>query len=84
MWYVYLLYSPSKNRHYIGATNNLESRLEKHNSGKGAKSTRVAKDWILKHFKKFESKSEALSFEYTVKNNTNLRKDFYKKGTKLI
>ena len=58
---------------YVGYTNNLELRLEKHNSNKGAKSTKGYK-WLLIYYKIFKSKGEAMSYEYKLKNNQNKRK----------
>ena len=57
---------------YVGYTNNLESRLKKHNEGKGAKSTR-GKKWILIYSKKFKNKKDAMKYEYFLKNNKKLR-----------
>ena len=51
---------------YVGYTNNLNKRLEKHNSNLGAKSTRGYK-WEFVYKKKFYSKSRALSFEFKLK-----------------
>ena len=66
--------SPNVKKTYVGYTNNLKERLEKHNSNKGAKSTKGYK-WLLIYSKKFKSKSEAMSFEYKLKNNKLLRKE---------
>ena len=57
---------------YVGYTNNLNKRLEKHNSNLGAKSTRGYK-WELIYKKKFYSKSKALSFEYILKKDRKER-----------
>ena len=38
--------SPGVKKTYVGYTNNLKSRVEKHNSNKGAKSTKGYK-WML-------------------------------------
>ena len=57
---------------YVGYTNNLNKRLEKHNSNLGAKSTRGYK-WEFVYKKKFYSKSKALSFEYKLKKDRNER-----------
>jgi putative endonuclease len=65
--------SPGTNKSYVGYTNNIEERLKKHNTNKGAKSTKGYK-WLLIYSKKFKSKSEAMSFEYKLKNNKLLRK----------
>ena len=58
---------------YVGYTNNLKKRVDLHNSGKGAKFTRGRK-WILIYKEKFESKNEAISREYYIKRNKQLRK----------
>jgi putative endonuclease len=65
--------SPGTNKSYVGYTNNINNRLNKHNTNKGAKSTKGYK-WLLIYSKKFKSKSEAMSFEYKLKNNKLLRK----------
>jgi len=57
---------------YVGYTNNIKNRLIKHNSGKGAKSTRGYK-WEIIYRKKFLSKSAAMSFEYLLKKNRKKR-----------
>ena len=63
---------------YVGYTNNLKLRLDKHNSNKGAKSTKGYK-WTLIYSKKFRSKNEAMSYEYNLKNNKTLRKKILEK-----
>jgi|TARA_B110000495_G_C22937544_1_gene548398 putative endonuclease len=65
---------------YVGYTNNLELRLDKHNTNKGAKSTKGYK-WILIYKKKFKTKNEAMSYEYNLKNNKTLRKKLLEKST---
>ena len=65
--------TPGTNKTYVGYTNNIKLRLKKHNTNKGAKSTKGYK-WLLIYNKKFKSKSEAMSFEYKLKNNRNKRK----------
>ena len=73
-FYVYLLksISPNTNKSYVGYTNDLKIRLKKHNSNKGAKSTKGYK-WIVIYSKKFTNKSNAMSFEYKLKKNYHLR-----------
>jgi len=75
LFYVYMLkaINPGINKTYVGYTNNLIDRLNKHNLGKGAKSTKGYK-WILIYKKKFTDKSKAMSFEYKLKNNKSQRK----------
>ena len=73
-YYVYLIIvdNPDINKSYVGYTNNLKSRLLKHNSNKGAKSTKGYK-WRLIYSKKFSTKSNAMSYEYKLKKNYYLR-----------
>ena len=80
-YYTYMLksISPGLKKTYVGYTNNLVSRLNKHNSNKGAKSTMGYK-WLLIYSKKFRDKKKAMSFEYKLKNNKNLRKELLKKS----
>ena len=65
--------SPGTKKTYVGYTNNIENRLEKHNSNKGAKSTKGYK-WLLIFSKKFKSKNDAMSYEFKLKKNRTLRK----------
>ena len=65
--------SHGTSKSYVGYTNNIEERLKKHNTNKGAKSTKGYK-WLLIYSKKFKSKSEAMSFEYKLKKDKSLRK----------
>ena len=61
-----------KNVTYVGYTNNLKRRIDLHNSSKGAKFTRGRK-WKLIYKEKYNSKKEAISREYYIKNNRTLR-----------
>ena len=74
VYYVYFIKTldgyPTKT--YVGYTNNLNKRLEKHNSNLGAKSTKGYK-WEFVYKKKFYLKSKALSFEYKLKKDTKFR-----------
>ena len=69
--------SPGTKKTYVGYTNDLKLRVEKHNSNKGAKSTKGYK-WLLIYSKKFKSKNEAMSFEYKLKKNITKRKEILK------
>ena len=60
--------SSAQPRTYVGYTNNVKLRLEKHNTNKGAKSTRGYK-WVVIYKKMFKDKSKAMSFEYSLKKN---------------
>jgi len=80
-YYTYMLKAVSAGvkKTYVGYTNNLELRLEKHNSGKGAKSTKGYK-WKIIYSKKFKTKSNAMTYEYKLKMNKNLRKKIFEKS----
>ena len=85
VYHVYLIKTLDgyKNKSYVGYTNNLISRINKHNSNLGAKSTKGYK-WELVYKKRFLSKQMALSFEYKLKKNRKERLkliyDFKKKS----
>ena len=74
-FYVYMLKSTTigLNKTYVGYTNNIKNRLVKHNSNRGAKSTKGHK-WILIYKKRFKTKNEAMSFEYKLKKDRKKRK----------
>ena len=63
---------------YVGYTKNLSKRIKLHNSGKGAKFTRGRK-WKLIYKEKYNTKSQAISREYYIKNNKTLRNYIKKK-----
>ena len=72
-YFVYMLKSLSKFPvTYVGYTNDLKKRIKLHNNGKGAKFTRGRK-WRLIYKERLNSKKEAISREYYIKNNKTLR-----------
>ena len=75
VFYVYMLKCINKGvfRSYVGYTNNLKLRLKKHNTGRGAKSTRGFQ-WKIIYKKKFYDKRLAMSFEYKLKKDKKKRK----------
>ncbi|PDH19576.1 MAG: excinuclease ABC subunit C [Pelagibacterales bacterium MED-G42] len=80
IYYVYLIKTINSrlNKTYVGYTNNLRNRLDKHNSNKGARSTKGFK-WALIYKKKFISKSKAMSYEYKLKKNRKKRNEIVEK-----
>ena len=72
--YVYILKTLDGylNKTYVGYSIDVNSRLKKHNSSKGAKATRGYK-WKIIYKKRFLSKSKALSFEYILKKDRKKR-----------
>ena len=79
-YYTYMIKSISSGvkKTYVGYTNNLDLRLNKHNSNKGAKSTKGYK-WLLIYSKKFKTKNEAMSYEYKLKHDRAKRKKILEK-----
>ncbi len=81
IYHVYMLKSLGKNSvTYVGYTNNLKKRIMLHNNSKGAKFTKGRK-WKLIYKEKLNSKSEAISREYYIKNNRVLRNNINIKYT---
>ena len=75
-FYVYLICT--KNNHnsltsYVGFTKNVKKRINLHNTSKGAKFTRGRK-WFLIYKKRFNSKVDAMRYEYILKKDYKLRK----------
>ena len=81
-YFVYVIgsYKNYKLKTYVGYTNNIKKRLDLHNKGKGAKSTR-GRTWKVMYIEKYFTKNEAKSREYYIKKNRkfrNLIKERYK------
>jgi len=73
--FVYVLGCIAKGRHwtYVGWTNDLEQRLARHNSGKGARSTR-GRIWTLLHAERLRTREAAMSREWNLKRDRKFRK----------
>ena len=72
-YFVYMLKSKGVNPvTYVGYTKDIIRRVNLHNSGKGAKFTK-GRTWKLIYKESFKSKSKAISREYYIKKNRNLR-----------
>ena len=73
-YFVYLLITFYKERiiSYVGYTNNIKKRLSLHNTSKGAKFTR-GKKWKVIYKKSYKNKSDAMKYEYYLKNNKKKR-----------
>lgn len=68
MYYVYILRC-SDDSLYTGYTNDLDSRVETHNAGKGARYTRTRLPVRLVYHEEFESKADAMSREWHIKHD---------------
>ena len=67
MYYLYILYSKSYDRFYIGQSQELSSRLERHNNGQ-VPSTKPYLPWIIRYYEIFETRGEAMKREKDIKN----------------
>ncbi len=68
MYYTYVLYSPNFDQIYIGHTDNLNQRQERHNAGL-VKSTKRYIPWKLIYYETFETRSEAMKREKELKSH---------------
>ncbi len=66
MFFVYILESKGIQRFYIGQTENLEERVNRHNKGYNL-STRPYIPWVLKWWIECETRSEAFKIERKLK-----------------
>ena len=82
-YFVYMIKTVDgfRKKTYVGYSNNLEKRILKHNTNKGAKSTKGYK-WLLIYKKKFFLKSDAMKYEYKLKKNRIKRQKILLKSEK--
>ncbi|MDE3181786.1 MAG: GIY-YIG nuclease family protein [Bacteroidota bacterium] len=67
MFIVYVLYSKTYDKIYIGFTSNLDERLKSHNElGKGW--TKSFRPWIILYTEEYTDKKEALKREMQLKS----------------
>ena len=65
-FYVYIIYSTSLNKFYVGYTENIIARLNQHNTGIST-FTAKAKDWVVKYSEQYSSRNEAHNRELQIK-----------------
>ncbi|WP_080239664.1 GIY-YIG nuclease family protein [Spirosoma rigui] len=64
---VYIIFSPSADRYFIGQTKNLPITLWQHNA-KTNPATADGKPWEVKFTRQFDTRNEALSLEMKLRN----------------
>jgi putative endonuclease len=69
MWYVYILRSSLDKKLYIGSTNNIDHRLNEHNSGK-VESTKNRLPFSLEAYFSVKDKSRAIELEQYFKTGS--------------
>jgi putative endonuclease len=68
MYYVYILQSLKTSKLYIGHTDDLDRRLEEHNTGRGGQYTRQNGPWKLVYSEQHPSRSSAIRREQFLKS----------------
>jgi putative endonuclease len=66
MFYIYIIYSITLDKYYIGYTSDLSKRLTEHNLGISTYTSK-AMDWDLKYSKAFPTREEAMRKEKEIK-----------------
>ncbi len=66
IWYTYILHSDSIGKYYVGVTDDLQWRLERHNEGWG-RFTKAGIPWRIVYYESFSTKTEALRREKDMK-----------------
>lgn len=74
MGYVYVLGSAlgADRRTYVGWTIDIDARLQVHNAGLGARSTR-GRTWVLLYAERYPTRREAMSRECFLKRDRRFR-----------
>ncbi|MCX7546506.1 GIY-YIG nuclease family protein [Xanthomarina sp. F1114] len=72
MYFIYILYSDSFDRYYVGMSHNVLERLRAHNRGK-TKSTKAFIPWGIVHTEEFETRVLARKREKYLKSAAGRR-----------
>jgi putative endonuclease len=66
MFFVYILFSKSIQKYYVGSTHDLNDRIKRHNAGE-SNYTRKGAPWDLIHVIEMSTRAEAMQFEKRIK-----------------
>lgn len=69
MFYTYVLYSPGKDRYYIGSSSDLRERVKSHISGYN-QSTKHIDDWELVYYESYLTRKLAYRRELRLKKRS--------------
>ncbi|MCJ8210335.1 GIY-YIG nuclease family protein [Mucilaginibacter sp. RS28] len=65
-YYLYIIYSETLDKYYVGQTEDLDRRLSEHLAGISTYTSK-AKDWTLKYTESFDSREAAFRREQEIK-----------------
>ena len=65
-YFVYILQSFKDGSYYVGSTNSLHDRVERHNQGR-SKYTKSKRPWQLVYHEKYPDRTSAAKREYEIK-----------------
>jgi putative endonuclease len=66
MFYVYIIFSATANKYYVGSCQNVQQRLDDHLNSR-SKYTKMVKDWEFTYTESFETRSQAYQREMEIK-----------------
>ncbi len=75
-YFVYIIESEKDGTYYIGSTQDIEERLQRHNQGR-SKYTRTKQPWKLIYFEEYKDRTAAIKKELVIKQRKS--KDYIKK-----
>ena len=67
MYFIYIIFASRFDRYYIGQTNDLSSRIDRHNLGY-VQSTKHYLPWELVYSESFKTRTEAMKREKVLKS----------------
>jgi len=75
-YFVYIIESVKDGTYYIGSTQDIEERLQRHNQGR-SKYTRTKQPWKLIYVEEYKDRTAAIKKELVIKQRKS--KDYIKK-----
>jgi putative endonuclease len=84
MWFVYILQHTLTKQFYYGFTNDLENRVNKHNTGKVKSTLRKEGEWVLIYYEAYRSKEDAILRERRIKNHGRAIQELKKRFSKSL
>jgi putative endonuclease len=76
-YFVYIIQSLKDGTRYVGATQDLDTRLDRHNQGR-SQYTKSKRPWVLVYSEEYPNKSEAMKREYAIKRHKRKEKGVHR------